>query len=100
MNEIKNFEIDKLLAHKIWGINKKTQVYMLNNNQLFLEIFIDKNEHAQRFNHICIKIDNSESLINKAIAANYECLRIERKYADLVFIKDKSGNIFEIKNAD
>jgi hypothetical protein len=39
-------------------------------------------------------------LINKAIAANYECLRIERKYADLVFIKDKSGNIFEIKNAD
>ena len=100
MIEIKNFEIDKLLADKIFGIKKETQVYLLNNDQLFLEIFVDHKKQSQKYNHICIKINNRESLINKAIAANYECMQIERGSSDLVFIKDKSGNIFEIKNND
>ena len=31
---------------------------------------------------------------------NYQCIRIEREFSDLIFIKDKSGNIFEIKESN
>ncbi len=100
MNEIKNFKIDKLLAGKIWGIKRETKVYLLNIDQLFLEIFVDNKKYSQRFNHICLKINNRELMIKKALANHYECIQIEREKSDLVFIKDKSGNIFEIKNND
>ncbi len=36
-------------------------------------------------------------MIQNAVKANYEVIQIERENSDLVFIKDKSNNIFEIK---
>ncbi|MBC8486375.1 MAG: hypothetical protein H8D45_10090, partial [Bacteroidetes bacterium] len=51
----------------------------------------------QGFDHICLAIKDRETLITKAEAQNYECIRRKRDIFDLIFIKDKSGNIFEIK---
>lgn len=43
------------------------------------------------------KGENREELVAKAEQNNYKCIRIEREISDLIFVKDKSGNIFEIK---
>jgi catechol 2,3-dioxygenase-like lactoylglutathione lyase family enzyme len=48
-------------------------------------------------NHLCISVENREKLIKEVQDRGYETIIIERKQPDLVFIKDKSGNIFEIK---
>jgi len=97
MKAVKNFVLKKDLAQNIFKINQDTAVYVLQKNDLFFELFLSNEHSRQGYNHICIGIKKREELINKSEAANYECIRIKRDYSDLIFINDKNGNIFEIK---
>ena len=98
MQEVRSFVLNETLSEKIFGIPIETPVYQLKNGELLLEIFVNPKKKENDFNHICFKINDRQTLINKAIAQNYECIQIEREKYNLVFIKDKSGNVFEIKD--
>jgi catechol 2,3-dioxygenase-like lactoylglutathione lyase family enzyme len=97
MNEVKTFVLNKILAQKIFGIQKDTNVFYLQKNDLFLEVFITDEKLKQGFDHICLAVKGRETIVTKAEAQNYECVRIKRDVFDLIFVKDKSENIFEIK---
>jgi len=96
MEEGRNFVLDKSLSAKIFSVNKNLPVYLMQRDDLVLEIFIYK-QNLQSVNHLCISVDNRENLTKKLQEKGYETIIIEREQPDLVFIKDKSGNIFEIK---
>ncbi len=97
MSEVSNFILEKDLVKRIFGIDKETSVFLLQKDELFLEIFLMPEQYKKNFEHVCISISNREKFIEKAAQNGYEYIRLIRKYADLIFIKDKSGNIFEIK---
>ena len=97
MKELKNFVLKSELSQKIFNINKDTSAFFLQKDDLFLEIFVTDEKLKQGFNHICISVNDRENLIKKSEAQNYKCVRIKREFSDLIFIEDKSGNIFEIK---
>ena len=97
MNEVKSFTLDKNLAVNIFGLNAETSVYQMQKNDLILEIFVTSKQKKENFDHICLVISDRETLFNKAKQNSYGCIRIERDVFDLMFIKDKYGNIFEIK---
>lgn len=97
MKELKKFVLENKLAQKIFNINKDISVFFMQKDDVFLEIFVDCEKFKQGFNHICISVKDRENLVIKSEAQNYKCIRIEREFSDLIFIKDKSGNIFEIK---
>ncbi len=97
MKELKNFVLKSELAQKIFNINKDTSAFFLQKDDLFLEIFLCDEKLKQGFNHICISAKDREKLVKKSEVQNYKCIRIEREFSDLIFIKDKSGNIFEVK---
>jgi len=100
MREVKTFVLNKILAQKIFSIQKDLHVFYLQKNDLFLEIFITDEKVKKGFDHICFATKDRETLVATAEAQNYECIRIERDISDLIFIKDKSGNIFEIKESN
>lgn len=100
MREVKTFVLNKILAQKIFGIQKDTNVFYLQKNDLFLEIFITDEKLKQGFDHICLAIKDRENFVTKTEAQKYKCIRIKRDIFDLIFIKDKSGNIFEIKESN
>ena len=97
MNEIRSFVLSKDLAGQIFGINEDTSVFQLQNENIFLELFLVPEKHDRSFEHICISANDREILVSKSEKKGYPCIRIEREHSDLLFIKDKSGNIFEIK---
>jgi len=96
MEQERNFVLDKTLSTKIFGVNGNLPVYLMKREDFVLEIFIYK-QNLQSVNHLCISVDNRENLTKKLQEKGYETIIIEREQPDLVFIKDKSGNIFEIK---
>ena len=97
-NQVKTFTLNKTLSGKIFNIPIDTPVYLMQKDNFILEIFVSADyQIKQNFNHICLSIKNREEVFQKAIAQKYECIRIERDVFDLIFIKDKGGNIFEIK---
>ncbi|MEA3437845.1 MAG: VOC family protein [Thermodesulfobacteriota bacterium] len=99
MNKIKSFVLDKVLAGDIFGIEKETKVFLLQKDELLLEIFLNTEQHHQGFNHICISTSHREKIFKKATQHSYKCLRLKRKNSDMIFVTDNSGNIFEIKQS-
>lgn len=100
MSEIRHFILNKNLAMEIFGIEKETTVYQLKKNEIFLEIFLIPERFENGFSHLCISISNREEIANKADQNGYSCMRLKRGNSDMIFIKDKSGNIFELKQSN
>ncbi len=97
MKETKTFVLSRALAKSIFDIEEEISVFLLEKDGLFLEIFLAPGQKKHHFNHICLIVNDRETLFSKATQNTYECIRIEREAFDLIFIKDKIGNIFEIK---
>ena len=100
MVERKFFLLEKELAKQFFSISKDTSVYLMQKDELFLELFVVDKSYNQGFNHICVEVEKREDIVSKAQDNSYECIRRKREHFDQIFITDKSGNIFEVKNVD
>ncbi|MEA1986461.1 MAG: VOC family protein [Candidatus Marinimicrobia bacterium] len=100
MKILRKFLLSAKLGKKIFNIEKETEIFLMGKDKLIIEIFINKNNTNKNFNHICFSTTDRELLISKAEKNNYECIREEREHYDLIFIKDNTGNIFEIKESN
>ncbi|MGE0089700.1 MAG: VOC family protein [Bacteroidales bacterium] len=98
MEHVRSFELNHELVNDIFGFHTDIPVFLIKKGDLTLEIFVAKQDQNKRINHICFSVQNREELINKVQQKSYELIRIKRTTHDLIFVKDKSGNIFEIKN--
>lgn len=98
MDKVKDFVLNKSLANDIFGINKDTEVFLLQKELLFFEIFVVDTISTSNFNHICLAVDDRKTVIKHAEQNGYPVICKKRKNSDLIFIKDKSGNIFELKD--
>ena len=72
----------------------------MQQDDLFLELFVNSKSHNSGFDHICIEVENREDIVSKAKDYSYKCIIRKREHFDQIFISDKSGNIFEIKEVD
>ena len=97
MSEIRHFVLDKDLTREIFGIKKETTVFQLQKNEILLEIFLIPERFENGFSHLCISISDREEIAEKADQNGYSCMRLKRGNSNMIFIKDKSGNIFELK---
>ena len=97
--QVKTFTLNKNLSGKIFDIFNDTPVFHMQKDNLVLEIFIYPDKVKQSLNHICLSVKDRDNLVRKAEAHNYNCIRIKRDVFDLIFIKDKGGNIFEMKES-
>ncbi len=93
----KEFTLSKDLSEKIFNISKETSVFLLEKEGLILELFLNQEIKTGVYNHICLKVSDREGFVKKVKQKGYEYIHIKREKSDLIFIKDKSGNIFEIK---
>ena len=100
MSEIRHFVLEKNLASEIFGIEKETTVFQLQKNEILLEIFLMPERFENGFSHLCISLSDREEMANKADQNGYSCMRLKRGNSDMIFIKDKSGNIFELKQTN
>ena len=97
MRDVRDFEITKDKVVRIFGIEHKITAYQLQKDNLFFEVFVLPQNIEKGFDHICFSVPDRDELINQAKHMNYEVIQIKREHFDLIFVKDKSGNIFEIK---
>jgi catechol 2,3-dioxygenase-like lactoylglutathione lyase family enzyme len=97
MKDVRSFEITKDKVIEIFGVEQEITAYQLQKDDLVFEVFVLPKPFEKAFNHICISVPDREGLIVKARQNNYDVIRIKRDHFDLIFVKDKSGNIFEIK---
>ena len=99
LEEVQKFDLYKDLSEKLFGISNAVSVTYLSSEDLFLELFLTDRKQSPVYNHICISVRNRDSLIKKAESMGFLVTQIKRESKDdLLFIRDKSGNIFEVKS--
>lgn len=97
-----DFRIQPDISLKIFGLKKEINVYKISHNNIFIELFLVPDSSFtgnNGFAHICFESKNREKILTNASNGGYHATTIIREnHPNLTFIKDKAGNLFEIKD--
>jgi len=95
------FDMPVELGNNIFGVNKQLKVFLYKKENILLELFVHSANRGNSCSHICFKIKDRDSIATKCEESNYQVIRIKRiEKADILFVKDKAGNIFELKDGE
>ncbi|RLC47662.1 MAG: hypothetical protein DRH57_03650 [Candidatus Cloacimonadota bacterium] len=94
-----SYKLNKDLCKKIFGISDAMDVIMYGNENINFEIFVNSNYKPFRtFQHICIQVENKADFISKCHKNNAKVnIIIKEDGKELYFVRDFSGNLFEVK---
>jgi len=93
------YEIDSTLSSTIFDVEKPLEVFRYSKDNLHLEFFVSSEKTIPAFAHIGVDVEDREIIVEKCKKAGYKVTRVERKEKqDLIFVSDKAGNKFELKN--
>ena len=93
----KKFTVSRELSEAIFGIDESVDVEVYDNNETRFEIFIAQTEEKRGYGHVCIEIDNKKEFIDRCKQYGIKPMFITKGGKNLLFVRDFSGNLFEIK---
>ena len=97
LNHLKSFELSEDLCKKIFNISEKVKVDVYENDSSYFEVFITQRDILKGFEHVCIQISDKNNLIEKCRRYNIDPIIVKKGEKELLFIRDFSGNLYEIK---
>ena len=93
------FDLSPDYATNIFNIAEQPEVFIYKREDIYIELFVYEGSTLPGFAHLCMEVTDRETIVKKSEQSGYPVIRIERSNKpDLLFIKDKTGNIFELKN--
>lgn len=95
--KVKNFTISEDLSESIFGINDSIEIEVYESGKAKFEVFIGKSNRTPGYEHICIEVDNKKEFIDRCKKYGIEPLVIKKEGKDLLFVRDFSNNLYEIK---
>ncbi len=101
LKKLRSFVVSSDLMEQFFKVKNENKVIRYGNEGVSVEVFItdDKSKALDKFTHICLVIEDRAKLIDTARQMNYEVIKVPRKNSDVfyLFLKDKFGNLYEIK---
>ncbi len=101
LKKLRSFVVSSDLMEQFFKVKKEHKVIRYGNEEVSVEVFItdDKSKVLDKFTHMCLVIEDRAKLIDVARQMNYEVIKVPRKDSDVfyLFLKDKFGNLYEIK---
>ena len=94
---VKTFSLTKELTEKIFGLEKVVEVLAFQDSGIYIEIFLINSQRQPSCHHVGLAVENLEEFI--VHCRNHDVITYSVKKGEKIlwFIKDYSGNIFEIK---
>ena len=93
-----SFTVSADLSKEIFGITKNVDVDVFDNGIIRFEIFYMVDTHHSSFSHICIKVESKEKFIQTCKKYKLNPYIVIKGEKELLFAKDFSNNLYEIKN--
>lgn len=95
--KVKTFALSKNLSEAIFGINSGVEIDVYDNGRARFEVFIGKTGEKPTYEHICIKIENKKEFIDRCKKYGIEPLIVKKEGKNLLFVRDFSDNLYEVK---
>ena len=95
---IRRFAIGSEMAASIFGLTKQATVVLVEKEDLIIELFVTEILLPfQGYQHTCLDVDNRNEILEGCREKNFEVIKLEKEHHNLLFVKDKSENLFELK---
>ena len=93
----KKFILSPELSETIFGIKENVEIRVYEKLGTRFEVFITPTNKKPGYNHTCIEINDKKEFINRCKKHGIKPNIIKKDNKKLLFIKDFSGNLFEVK---
>ena len=93
----RKFTLDQNISHKIFNEAATVDVYLMAHDDAQLEIFLSPLKEKKVFTHVCLAYAENETIYEKAVRHGYDTVVKENPGFNTYFIRDRSGNMFEVK---
>lgn len=90
-----NPDIMRTLFHA--PVDCQARVYEAGNTRIEVFILEEPVPRPGPFHHLCLEVPDSKAIIKKAEKMGFEIRQYQRPDSEVVFIIDKDGNLYEIK---
>jgi len=94
---VKTFSLSKELTENIFGLARSVDVLAFQNSGIYIEIFLTSYQRKPSCHHVGLTVENLEEFIVHCQNHDVVTYSVKKGEKTLWFIKDFSGNIFEIK---
>jgi hypothetical protein len=97
ISKVKSFIISEGLSGDIFGINRGAEVDVYDNGKIRFEVFFGQNLRQSRYEHICLEVEDKKEFSDRCKRYGLEPLIVKKEGKDLLFVRDFSNNLYEIK---
>lgn len=95
-SKLKSFTLSEELSESIFGIRRSVEIDVYDNGVTRFEVFIDQASKS-RYEHTCIEVINKKEFMARCKKYGLEPLIVKKGDKDLLFVKDFSNNLYEVK---
>lgn len=95
---VNQFVLGKEVAKEIFNIHEAVNVYCFSLNNIEFELFVHEYINRNTLCHTCIEMEDASNVFNLAHKKNYWVHLRKSGSKNTYFIKDKNGNLFELKS--
>ena len=97
--ELNRFDLNNKTAQNVFGKCNLIEVVRMRQFELIIELMVCPEEKAGGMSHLALEYWKAESVIEKAKEKGYTVIEFQKDNDRTGrYIKDKAGNIFEIKD--
>jgi catechol 2,3-dioxygenase-like lactoylglutathione lyase family enzyme len=94
----RTFDVPARLTEEIFGIKESVKVHVYEHHDTRFEVFISNNlPHQPGYNHICVDVESKTEFQRRCREYGLQPFVVMKGEKELMFVKDFSGNLFEIK---
>jgi hypothetical protein len=90
-------EIEK--AEQLFGVHRPMDIYYAKGEGYELELFGYQKALTSTFGHICIESNRARDIYDSSLKKGYHAVIRKNGDRESYFIKDRNGNMFELKTA-
>ena len=97
--ELNRFDLNNKTAQNVFGKCNLIEVVRMKQFELIIELMVCPEEKAGGMSHLALEYWKAESVVEKAKEKGYTVIEFQKDNDRTGrYIKDKAGNIFEIKD--
>ena len=87
------------LNRELFGCDEDVDMEVWSSDTLSIEVFITKTPVSLSYSHVCLGVPDIPAFLEKCTAHGVTIITAEKNNKEIIFIKDFSGNLYEIKEA-
>jgi catechol 2,3-dioxygenase-like lactoylglutathione lyase family enzyme len=97
LHKAKQFSLSPDLSYTIFGIKKKVDIDVYENNSIRIEVYYTETPLEKNFAHICIEINDKNKFLHLCEQYELSPYTIMKDNKEHLFVRDFSENLYEIK---